>query len=126
FNTASSITATCARGGTTTTTPTSTSSTTSSSSSSSTSTSTSSSTSTSMSTLPPLCAPSPVSGCQASASLKGKVSLIDGTPDTKGKNGRQWVASTGTTRADFGDPLNTTTFALCVYDGGGLRFHPHP
>jgi hypothetical protein len=117
FNTSPTSSAVCGSGGTTTTT-----STTTTSSSSSTSTSTTSSTSTSSSTssttLPPLCSPSPVAGCQASVSQKGKLSIGDGTPDTKDKIGWKWAASVGTTRPDFGDPLNTTGFVLCVYDAG--------
>ena len=109
FNTSSSSSAVCGSGGTTTTTSTTTTSSTTSSSTSS---------STSSTTLPPLCSPSPVLGCQASASLKGKISIGDGAPDTKDKVAWKWSASTGTTRPDFGDPLNTTGFVLCIYDAG--------
>ena len=117
FNTSSTSSAPCGSGGTTTTTSTTTTSN-SSSSSTSTTSSTSTSSSTSSTTLAPLCSPSPVAGCQASVSQKGKLSIGDGTPDTKDKIGWKWAASVGTTRPDFGDPINTTGFVLCVYDAG--------
>ena len=59
----------------------------------------------------------PASGCLAG----GKVSfqIKDRTDDTKDQLKWKWTKGAETTQPDFGDPLATTTYALCVYDHTG-------
>src|SRR5262249_13251210 len=53
---------------------------------------------------------------------KGKISLLDATPDLKDKVAWKWQATADTLRPAFGDPVGgTTSFAFCVYDTMGAR-----
>jgi predicted AlkP superfamily pyrophosphatase or phosphodiesterase len=66
------------------------------------------------------CGPAPASGCRVPL-VAGKASLqvTDEIPDTKDRLQWKWQTGATTTLADFGDPLATTGYALCVYDGAG-------
>lgn len=44
------------------------------------------------------------------------VVLKDRLPDTRDLVTWKWTKGEATLKADFGDPLATTTYALCVYD----------
>ena len=62
-----------------------------------------------------------MSGCQASASLKGKLSLRDTTHDDKDKLKWKWASTATVALGDFGDPTTSTDYILCLYDDGGLK-----
>jgi len=69
---------------------------------------------------PPVCANGPVAGCRrpvrsAASSLKVKNLSLDASDRFTWK----WSAGAATTKADFGTPLTTTTYQLCVYDAAG-------
>jgi hypothetical protein len=76
-------------------------------------------TTTTSTTLAP-CPSSPRPGCEDSAARRGKLSLRKrgGTGD---QLGWKWVASAPTPKADFGSPMTSSTYVLCVYDAGGVR-----
>jgi hypothetical protein len=43
----------------------------------------------------------------------------DGSPDTKDRLSWKWLKGSATTLGDFGNPLTTTGYNLCIYDGTG-------
>lgn len=64
------------------------------------------------------CPTAPASGCRAAA--KAKLLVSDGAPD-KDKVTYQWSGGVeAATQADFGDPVASTTWALCLYADGEL------
>lgn len=66
------------------------------------------------------CAPMPVTGCQAAAA---KASLIV-RKDKRGKRNAlrwRWKSSAAVAASDFGTPITSTEYVLCVYDNLGLR-----
>ncbi|MEO6028754.1 MAG: alkaline phosphatase family protein, partial [Candidatus Binatia bacterium] len=71
-------------------------------------------------TTPPVaaCGPAPATGCRLPV-VAGKATLqvTDKSPDTKDRLQWKWQKGAATTLADFGDPLATTGYGLCVYDG---------
>jgi hypothetical protein len=52
---------------------------------------------------------------------KASVALTDKVPDDKDQLQWQWSSGAATTVGDFGDPVGTDDYVLCVYDGNGLR-----
>ena len=65
----------------------------------------------------PVCGAVPVAGCRTPAiSQKAALSLKDKTPDDKDVFGWKWLKGSITTIADFGDPITTDTYELCIYD----------
>jgi hypothetical protein len=68
----------------------------------------------------PLCPPTPAM-CRGSA-RSGKSSLLlkDKSPDTGDRLVWKWVAGLATPKADYGDPLGSDDFAICLYDAGTL------
>jgi hypothetical protein len=76
-------------------------------------------TTTTTTTLPP-CAPAPRTGCRRPTVSRGASILIrDRTPDSFDQLAWKWGKGAATSKTDFGDPLTTTGFRLCVYDGIG-------
>jgi hypothetical protein len=67
------------------------------------------------------CAATPEVGCQPSASQRGRLALRNTTPDDRDQLTWKWTASALTPKSDFGAPLTTSTYALCLYDATGLR-----
>lgn len=64
-----------------------------------------------------LCGPVPQAGCRGPAqALKGTVALKDKSPDKKDQVNWKYIKGAATTLADFGTPLTTTDYTLCVYD----------
>jgi phospholipase C len=61
------------------------------------------------------CGPSPVNGCQAAASQKGRLQLGNGKLKFK------WVSSGTVAVSDFGSPTTTTDYILCLYDANGEK-----
>jgi len=69
---------------------------------------------------PPVCATGPIQGCRKPIrSQVAKLSLRDTTPDSGDRMLWKWVYGAATSKADFGDPLSSTSYELCVFDGAG-------
>lgn len=59
--------------------------------------------------------------CRAPAVAgKALVLLKDNADDARDSLLWKWLKGTATDKAEFGDPLGATSFALCLYDAGGL------
>jgi hypothetical protein len=68
------------------------------------------------------CAAAPLGGCRAPAVPgKAQLQLRNASPDTKDRLRWTWLKGAATTVADFGNPLTTTGYALCIYDGNDER-----
>jgi hypothetical protein len=66
----------------------------------------------------PVCGTTPDGGCRTPAiSQRALLSLKDKTPDDKDALSWKWLKGSITTSADFGDPITTDTYELCIYDG---------
>jgi hypothetical protein len=66
----------------------------------------------------PVCAVLPVAGCRTpTASAKASLQYKDRSPDTKDQLQWKWSKGALTSKADFGTPLTTTSYQLCIYDG---------
>jgi len=69
---------------------------------------------------PPVCATGPIQGCRKpSRSQKSLLTLTDRTPDTGDHLVWKWNFGTATSMADYGDPLASTNYELCVFDANG-------
>jgi hypothetical protein len=69
---------------------------------------------------PPTCATGPIVGCRRPVRTdKASLSVTDRSPDVNDKLSWKWTAGAATTLADFGTPLTTTSYQLCVYDAAG-------
>jgi hypothetical protein len=68
----------------------------------------------------PLCPPAPASCREPVESGKASLTIKDKTPDTADQIVWKWVKGPVTPKADYGDPLTTDDFALCIYDAGAL------
>jgi hypothetical protein len=67
-----------------------------------------------------ICGPAPQAGCRAPAvPQKGTVQLKDKTPDKKDGLNWKYIKGAATTLADFGTPLTSTDYTLCVWDASG-------
>ena len=66
----------------------------------------------------PTCGAGPIAGCRTPAAA-GKASLLieDKTPDDKDRLIWRWSKGSVTAKADFGTPLTTTNYQLCIYNG---------
>ncbi len=68
------------------------------------------------------CPPVPQAQCrQQQKPRRGRLTIDDwqGRYDRKDRVEFTWRYGEGTALADFGDPVATTSYALCVYDGSG-------
>ena len=63
------------------------------------------------------CGAAPMNGCLAPASGKARLQLRNRTPDTKDRLDWKWAKGATTNKSDFGNPLVSTGYALCLYDG---------
>lgn len=72
----------------------------------------------------PTCGSGPIAGCRTPAvGAKSSVFYKDSSAsDAKDSLQWKWSKGSATAKADFGDPLATTSYLLCVYDGTSLRF----
>jgi hypothetical protein len=69
---------------------------------------------------PPLCANGPVAGCRHSTRPQSSPVKIKSTPvDLGDRLTWKWTYGAATSKADFGTPLTTTGYQLCVYDAAG-------
>lgn len=66
---------------------------------------------------PPACGPAPQSGCRRPiATAKASLLLKDRIPDKGDLLQWKWTKGAATVKADFGDPMLTTNYTLCLYD----------
>lgn len=73
----------------------------------------------------PTCAQAPVAGCRTpTVSGKAQLQYKDNATDTKDQLQWKWQKGSQTGKADFGTPLTTSSYQLCIYDGASdLLFH---
>jgi len=70
----------------------------------------------------PTCGLTPLSGCRTPIEpRRALLQLRNTTPDTKDRLLWKWTHGAATTVADFGNPLSTTGYGLCIYDGNNTR-----
>jgi hypothetical protein len=63
------------------------------------------------------CGAVPVAGCRTpTVRAKAQLQSNDKSPDTKDQLQWKWQKGSLTTKADFGTPLTTTSYQLCIYD----------
>ena len=66
------------------------------------------------------CTPAP-SDCRLPIALaKSKLQLSDRSPSDKDKLAWSWSKGEATNKADFGNPLATDDYVLCLYEDGAL------
>jgi hypothetical protein len=65
------------------------------------------------------CVPSVAAHCRKPLSPASKISITDAVPDTKDRLTWKWSKGEATSTQDFGDPLTTDDYALCVFDTEG-------
>ncbi len=70
---------------------------------------------------PALCPPTPAACRGSTRSGKSTIALLDKSPDDKDRLQWKWASGAATAKADFGDPLGTDDYVLCLYDGSGVR-----
>jgi hypothetical protein len=71
-----------------------------------------------------VCPPTPQANCRHPLiAHKASLLLKNKTPDKKDVLGWKWVKGAATATADFGAPLTTTGYAICVYDSSA---NPQP
>ncbi len=67
------------------------------------------------------CMQGPRTGCTVPTTpFKAKLQLKDRTPDTADLLNWKWIRGGATSNSEFGDPLTTDDFALCVFGPSGL------
>jgi cysteine-rich repeat protein len=68
------------------------------------------------------CGAEPASGCRRPfVALKASVLAKNKTPNDKDLLKWKWLKGERTTVAEYGSPLTTTSYQLCLYDSSGLR-----
>lgn len=69
---------------------------------------------------PPVCASTPLSGCRTPIASEKSKFIVKRNADTS-KDGLTWGWTKGaaTSLTDFGDPVHSTSYHLCVYDESG-------
>ena len=64
-----------------------------------------------------ICGPAPAAGCRAPVvSAKAKLVIKDKTPDKQDRLNWKWLKGLATNKANFGTPLTSTGYTLCVWD----------
>ncbi len=67
---------------------------------------------------PPICNPTPHTGCRAPVlPQKSKMLLVNNPTNALDRLSWKWRKGAATTKAEFGTPLATTSYSLCAYDG---------
>jgi len=69
---------------------------------------------------PPACAPTPEVCRTPAVGNKATVVLRDNATDTKDSLVWRWIKGAATMKSEFGDPVNTHDYELCIYAGGTL------
>jgi hypothetical protein len=85
-------------------------------------TTTSTSSTTTSTIISAACPPAPQNGCQPSQSQKGVLLLKKGPTNSGDMLKWKWKSSASSPKTDFGTPLATTGYRLCLYDFNGHRF----
>jgi len=67
-----------------------------------------------------VCPPAPAA-CRAPVKSGSTLRLADRTPNTKDELQWKWQHGAATTVAELGSPTTSDAYALCVYDGSGIR-----
>jgi bacillolysin len=70
-------------------------------------------------TPPPLCPPEPLPGCRTTPSGRATLLVADSAVDQRDRLNWSWSRGAATSLADFGNPLTTTSYAFCIWDGRG-------
>lgn len=61
----------------------------------------------------------PQTGCRVSTTpTKAQLRITERTPDSRDALAWKWPKGQATSIADFGDPLTTDTYGLCIYQSG--------
>lgn len=69
-----------------------------------------------------VCALQPRSDCRTSVKPRSSaLGVKDDVIDAKDRLKWTWAAGAATAASDFGNPLTTDAYRLCIYDGAGLR-----
>jgi hypothetical protein len=68
----------------------------------------------------PLCPPAPATCRTPFLPGKGSFTMKARTPDKANQLAWKWLEGPTTPLSDYGDPLTTDDYALCVYDNGAL------
>ncbi len=67
---------------------------------------------------PGACGATPAAGCHGPAVPKGaQLQIRNVSPDTKDRLQWKWQKGSATMKAEFGNPLASTDYRLCLYDG---------
>jgi hypothetical protein len=69
---------------------------------------------------PALCPAAPAACSAPAVSGKSQIALVDKAKDKDDQLQWKWLKGAATIKADFGDPLASDGYALCVYDQTGL------
>jgi hypothetical protein len=70
---------------------------------------------------PPPCPPAPDGACRTPAvSGAAFLQLVDRSPDTGDRIVWKWLKGKATPKVDFGNPITTDTYLLCMYDNDQL------
>jgi len=69
------------------------------------------------------CATGPREGCAPSRPGGSRLLILDRRKDELDSLLWKWTSTTGTTRADFGDPTTSEDYALCIFDQAGGSAH---
>jgi len=70
----------------------------------------------------PACAATPIPAAHASVGQKAFLMLKDKAPDdAKDQLQWKWIKGSSTAKADFGAPLTSMSYQLCIYNGVPIR-----
>ena len=69
------------------------------------------------------CVPNVAQGCKRPIAPKSKIALGDTVPDTGDRISWKWASGEATAPQEFGDPISTDDYALCVFDREGGEDH---
>ena len=72
-------------------------------------------------TVVPVCAAEPEVCRTPVAGQKARLTLRHTSDGAKDKLQWKWSRGSATTKADYGNPMGTDDYVLCLYDGSGLR-----
>lgn len=68
----------------------------------------------------PACAPAPRSGCRLSqVPAQSRIWLNNRSADLRDTIVWKWRRGAGTTKSEFGDPIHSQGYAMCMYGSGG-------
>lgn len=69
------------------------------------------------------CVAAPADGCKKPLVPKSRIAISDAVPDTRDRVLWKWTNGAATSPAEFGDPLTSADYALCVFDQQGGEDH---